>query len=410
MKNLAVTPQPIGIFPLPAGYLLLPPLPGVDVVQTALLQGQPPESWPEPFEFYRLALAGDPIAAHQALAAFDSPEARYNRFVLQADPAQFAALRAEFSGELAQLLEVVAYTLGYLETPPEPGQIEGERLAMVLMAQATAALEQNEAEAAIPLIEAAIAAARPVSPLFAAQLLSTLAETKYSQHGPDPFIIQHYQAALTLLEGSSLAETQAEMWLNLGIVYHDLAGGRRGALLEAVKCYQQALSVFSREAHPEPYALAQNNLALAYLSMPLQEAGDQLRMGIAVQALREALKVYTPESHPEQWASAQLNLANAYQYLPSAHPADNLAQAVELYEVVLAARDPAVDPSGYARVLANQGNALAHLGIFDHAVAKLEEARQIFERQGEAESAQTMVQLLAQIQFPTGNGQPHGPA
>jgi tetratricopeptide (TPR) repeat protein len=212
------------------------------------------------------------------------------------------------------------------------------------------------------------------------------------------FAVQHYEQAIKLLEPSSLHLTRAEMWLNLGIIYQEMARGQRSALLKAVQCYQEALRVFTRDNHPELYALAQNNLALGYLSMPLQEASDQLRMGIAVQALREVLKIYTRETHPEQWASAQLNLANALQYLPSSHPQENLIQAVELYEEVLAVRDKWQDPIGYARLLANQGNALAHLGIFPHARPKLKEALSIFEAYGEQEAAFSLMGVLSQIE------------
>lgn len=70
--------------------------------------------------------------------------------------------------------------------------------------------------------------------------------------------------------------------------------------------------------------------------MPMTEASDQLRLGVAVQSLRNALKVFTREDHPERWASTQLNLANSLIYTPSTHQADNLVEAVELYEGVIA--------------------------------------------------------------------------
>lgn len=393
---LSVTPQPIGIFPLPASYLLLPPVADGAAAQESLLQGRLPASLPDPWQFYHLALSGDSEAAYQALVGDSSPEAAFNRFVLKPDPNQYAALSLEFEGELRSLLDVVAYTLGFCADPPERGAVQAERLAFILMAQATQALEQDAPERAMTLLTEAAKVARPISPMFAAQLLGTLATTQYHHRGADFSLIQQYQEALTILEASDLAETRAELWLNLGIVYQDLANGRRGALLEAVKCYQRALAVITIDNHPEAYALAQSNLALAYLAMPLQEASDQLRIGIAVQSLREALKVYAPESHPDQWASAQLNLANAYQYLPSSHPEENLAQAVELYEEVLAVRRPETDPVGYGRVLANQGNALAHLGIFTHAIPKLVEARALFETHGETEAALSVTDLLAQ--------------
>ncbi|MCB9077956.1 MAG: tetratricopeptide repeat protein [Anaerolineaceae bacterium] len=408
ITTLAVTPQPIGIFPLPAGYLILPSVEGVETVLPALMQGQAPDNLPDSLEFFRLALDGELDAAYQAIAADGSLEAAYNRFVLKSSPESYARLARVFKGELRQLLDVVAYTIGYLAMPPRRGEAQCERLAMILMAQATDALERDDADRAIELLAEAAELTRPISPLFAAQIISTLAQTKYAQFGAAPALVQHYQDALKLLEPAGPAHIRAEMWLNLGIVYHDLASGRRGALLEAVKCYQQALSVLTRDKYPEAYALAQSNLGLAYLAMPLQEAGDQLRMAIAVQSLREALKVYTPETYPEQWASAQLNLANAYQYLPSTHPEENLIQAVELYEELLAVRRHSSDPVGYARVLANQGNALAHLGIFAQAVPKLQEARSIFEAQGETDAAASITNMLDQINFNMSNGNGHG--
>lgn len=399
MLPLSVTPQPIGIFPLPAGYLLLPAVPGVEAVQGVLLQGHIPRDLPPPLRFLEHALAGETDAACEVLTDDASLEAAFNRFVLRPDPAQYLTLCSEFTGELRSLLDVVAYTLGYLAAPPEPGETQAERLAFVLMAQASHALEQNDGDRAVQLLAEAAQAARSDSPVFTAQLLGTLAQTKYNFWGPNPALVQHYQEAIRLLEPSGLAQTRAEMWLNLGIVYQDMAQGRRGPLMEAAKCYQKALGILTRETHPETYALAQTNLALAYLAMPLQEASDQLRMGIAIGSLREALNIYTPETHPEQWASVQLNLANAYQYLPSTHPEENLAKAVELYEQILAIRRPDTDPVGYARVLANQGNALAHLGIFVHAVPKLEEAQIIFETQGESEAALSVASLLAEIKM-----------
>ncbi len=93
----------------------------------------------------------------------------------------------------------------------------------------------------------------------------------------------------------------------------------------------------------------------------------------------------------------QLNLANSLVYTPSKHQADNLVEAVELYEAVLEARDRDTDPLGRARVLANQGNVLAHLGVFDQAKAKLYEARFLFEELGDDDSVRTVRGVLDEI-------------
>ena len=144
-------------------------------------------------------------------------------------------------------------------------------------------------------------------------------------------------------------------------------------------------------------AAAHADLAAAYLTMPMVEASSQLRLGVAAQSLRSALTVYTREDHPEHWASVQLNLANSLVYTPSKHQADNLVEAVELYEAVLDARDRHTDPLGRARVLANQGNALAHLGIFTEARAKLYEARSLFEELGDEVSMRAVRGILDEV-------------
>jgi tetratricopeptide (TPR) repeat protein len=394
--------QPLGVFGLPAGFLLLLPGDGVAEAAEWLLNGRIPATFPAALRYYEHALAGDMAAAADALPAGDDPAVQVNRFVLQGTPAQYQVLCQRFNGvgdgRFRQILDVAAFTMGIIEAPPAVGDAQAEQLAFILMAQAAYALERQQPEQAITLLQSGIAAAEPVSPVLAAQLRGTLADTQFSTQGATPQVIQQYQAALQLLETSDLAETRAELWLNLGTAYQEMANGRRGALLEAVKCYQKALQTFTLESHPDLFALANNNLALAYLAMPLTEASDQLRSAVAVQSLRQALQVYDRDSYPAQWASAQLNLANALQYLPSTHPEENLTQAVELYEDLLAARSPQLDPLGYARLLANQGNALAHLGIFDHATAKLAEAQRLFEQCGEWETAVSVRELLTGMQ------------
>jgi len=47
--------------------------------------------------------------------------------------------------------------------------------------------------------------------------------------------------------------------------------------------------------------------------------------------------------------------------------------------------------------LANQANALAHLGIFDHATAKYTEASALFERIGDGDAVAVVAQQLRQI-------------
>jgi hypothetical protein len=56
-----------------------------------------------------------------------------------------------------------------------------------------------------------------------------------------------------------------------------------------------------------------------------------------------------------------------YSIYPQRNPSKNLLQAIELYREVLNYRREVKDEIGYARTLANMGNALAHLGKLSEA-------------------------------------------
>ena len=141
------------------------------------------------------------------------------------------------------------------------------------------------------------------------------------------------------------------------------------------------------------------NLALSYLAMPSNEHNHDLKTATAIQSLREALRYLDKEKNPDLWSSATINLANALQYAKSSHIEDNLWEAVALYEDVLKVRKKDTDPHGYARLIANQGTALSHLGAFSSAVPKLNEAKKIFEQIGDLEASKTVYEMLQEIQL-----------
>lgn len=391
-------PQPVGVLPLPAGGLLLPDVPGAAELVGELALGIVPTAWPAGCEFFGAAAAGDVDGALGLLdgALLDGdgdPVLRFDRFVLDPTPESYVALRAELEEPLLTLLEAAAFTAGLRDDAPGADGVDGELRAVVLLTAAADAVEHHGADRAIALLREAVDAARPVLPALAAQLMGTLAGFAHPDEAP-----QRYADALALLPYGHQTQVRAELLYDRGSALQSVAAGRGGMLKEAVRCYQQALVVFRRETHPQLFAEAQTNLALCHLATPMVEAGDRLRLGIAVQALRDALTVWTREEHPAEWASVTLNLANALQYLPSTHQQENLAEAVDHYEELLALRDPAVDPLGAARVLANQGNALAHLGIVDHAETKLVAARDLFLAGGDQASAEAVGVTLVELE------------
>jgi tetratricopeptide (TPR) repeat protein len=389
-------PQPLGALPWPAGMLVLPAVEGADAVAAALVRGEEPATWPDDLAFVRTALGGDADGA-AAQVAGDDAVAAYNRAVLVGGDGVWDALLAT-GGELRALVGTARFSLGLDDTPPTADGTTGEVRAVVRSARASAALEVGDPQGAVAELGLAAAdAASAASPLLAATLRATRAELLRERLDRPAEAAQEAARALTDLPMTTPAELRAELMVTRALSRQAVAGTDRGALLAVVADLQEALRTFREETHPEAFAACNQHLALAYLVMPMTDDGDRIRLGVAVSSLRAALRVYTPQSHPLAWASTQLNLANALQYLPSVHQEQNLDEAVQLYEELLAHRDPGRDPVGVARILANQGNALGHLGVFSDARERLGRARALFDSAGDDEGVAGVDEILTSL-------------
>ncbi len=384
----------LAFFPAPAS-LLIGPVKSDSVWLTSVKERAVwPESVPEDWTFYSLVLQGQIDQALQYLEG-DAWWQCFNRMVLTNDEETYRWLVKERSDqEVNAWLRSVGYVLGFEETVDCP-TLKGHYFEWMVWSGFL--MEQGKMLEAVQAVERAIENVAADFKSMRAYLQGLRVLTLFKIKGAQTSMIPQLRAALSELDAVELSDLKAELYMTLGMVYHEMAKGRRGALMEAVKCYQEALQFYNKTTHPEIYALLQNNLALAYLAMPMKESRDQLRKAIAVQALREALKVYTRETHPDAWASATLNLANALQYLPTSDPEKRLWQAVALYQELLEVRSPDHDPAGYARVLANQANALAHLGAFSRALPRYQEAVTYFERIGDTEAVQIIQQAIEEI-------------
>lgn len=389
-------PQPVGVFPLPAGYLLVGEGDGHDAVLEALVAGRRPSAFPPALRYYELALDGDLVGALDALTDHHDVLSRVNRFVLEPSLTELDQLRAEATGDLAAHLEMVAFVVGMRPHPPDPDATDGELAAMAHVAHATSALERHDRAEAIDHLEAAAQLAYPISRPLAGQISGQLANVQLDEGGKQRAAVT-FQAAIDALTGTDLRTSLAELHVTAGAMYQEMSEAAPRLMKQAIDHYLAALSLIDVATAPETFAVANANLGLAYLTSPMTEASDLLRIGIAVQSMREALTVFSAETHPDRWSSTQLNLANALVYMPSTHQAENIAEAVALYEDVLHVRDRHRDPQGRARVLANQGNALAHLGRFDEAKLRLHEARAIFEEFQEDEAVRTVRSVLDEI-------------
>jgi tetratricopeptide (TPR) repeat protein len=402
-SQIELRPQPVGIFPHAAAHLLLPPVRSnpdeSDPALRGLLAGDLTIQLPDEWEFFRVAAHGDPEAARQLIEAEDGEISAYNQFVLDPNDSVYQQLLLRFSGELKELLQIAAFAIGLSDQVPNDPALSDELLAIALATQAAAAMEEDDLPAARSLLSEATTAARGTSATLASMLLAQQAELMQSMPGiAVGLVMQIYREAIVLAQDCRLPLLLSNLYLQMGMVMQNASHGQRGALLEAVRSYQLALQNGITEAdHPELFAQVQNNLGLAYLSMPNVESSHQLRTGVAVQSFRHALRIYQIETHPDLWASVSMNLANALQYAPSSHPQENLIQAVEIYDQVLQVRSRAKDPVAYAIVLLNQANALAHLGIFRPALEKISESYKLFHWYEEVDKASVARELLENI-------------
>ena len=392
-------PQPLGVFGLPAGYLLVGDDPALDDVRIALAAGTLPDAFPPELRYYELALAADLDGAVAAIEG-DDLVSEANRLVLDPSADRLTAVleAATAAGDavIVSFAETLGFIVGLRAEPADGALVDGEFAAMAHAARATLALERHDAAHAIEELELASQAANPVSKAIAGQLMGQLANTQLDEGGAQRAAVT-FQAALDLLEGTDLFVSRAELHVAAGAMFQEMSEAAPRLMQQAINHYHQAMALVNADTAPETFAIANANLGLAYITMPMTEASDQLRIGVAVQSMREALDYFTPESHPDRWSSTQLNLANALVYMPSKHQGDNIAEAVDLYEDVLSHRDRQTDPHGRARVLANQGNALAHLGMFDDAKIRLHEARAIFEEFEEDEAVRSVRGILDEV-------------
>jgi tetratricopeptide (TPR) repeat protein len=396
--ELIERPQPVGVFPYPAGLLLIPPGDGHDSVRESLLAGKLPDAFPVGLGFLQAALVDDIDGSLARLAELDDddPVVLANRLVLAPDRRILELARRAATGALAEHVELVAFIVGLRIDPVDPATLDREFEVMARAARVALALQRRDVTAAAEDLEVAAQVAMAFSRPLAGQMLGQLANVQLDDGGTRRAQIT-FQAALDALADTDLATSRAELHVQAGAMYQEMSEAAPRLLKEAIEHYHKALGLIDVRSSPATYATANANLGLAYMTMPMVQASDQLRVGIAVQAMREALKVFQPDTYPERWSATQLNLANALVYMPSTHQADNIAEAVELYEAVLQHRDRQSDPQGRARVLANQGNALAHLGAFPEAKLRLHEARAIFEEFEEHAAVRSVRSILDEV-------------
>ena len=170
-----------------------------------------------------------------------------------------------------------------------------------------------------------------------------------------------YEEALPILQQLATAEEVAAAQMNLGLVLQSLVPENLARITDSIHVYHQALRVFTWEKYPQEYAILYNNIAIAYLSMPMSSERESLCQGLAIQSFEIALKHINIIDHPREYAMLQNNLGNALQYLVSSHPIENNLRAILAYDEALKVRNLQYTPLEYANTISNKANVLFNL-------------------------------------------------
>ncbi|MGL5133631.1 MAG: CHAT domain-containing protein, partial [Planktothrix sp.] len=103
--------------------------------------------------------------------------------------------------------------------------------------------------------------------------------------------------ALSVFTRKAFSQDWAMTQNNLGIAYWSRIQGEKAENIEkAIACYTEALSVYTRKAFPQDWAMTQNNLGIAYWSRIQGEKAENIETAIA--CYRNALEVYQPQAFP----------------------------------------------------------------------------------------------------------------
>ena len=219
-----------------------------------------------------------------------------------------------------------------------------------------------------------------------------------------------YEKALSVLNNEGLPEEIAEVEMNLGLVLQTLAAFNKVPIAESISAYQRSLNVFDRKKYPTEFAILHNNLATAFLSIPMNDERGKMREALAVQSFEAALEVVNLIDHPSEYAMLQNNLGNALQYVSSSHPVENNLRALDAYDEALKVRKPRDTPLEYANTIANKANCLRNLpddlenpqnGSTEKLFAARElyrEAQKIFAQYGDEGKQAAINEVLVEVE------------
>lgn len=146
--------------------------------------------------------------------------------------------------------------------------------------------------------------------------------------------IRHYEQALQVRTRECNPVRYAATMQNLGTAYRQLPTGERSAnILKANECYRIAMRIFTLSAYPLQNAALYNNLGNSYLSLPFADEESRTRNALlALEHLDRALRIRTQENYPIDYAVTQFNRGHAFLLLAASSVEGSLEKAAECFQ------------------------------------------------------------------------------
>lgn len=291
---------------------------------------------------------------------------------------------------------------------------KAEMLMEIAMGLQQQPKDVEDLHASVELYQQALELCATGPELLIARISARMATAMMATPSDTPDLLEQareaLEASLQTFSKQGIAEETAETEMNLGLVIQNLANVHRARIQDSISAYQRALRTFDKKKHPKEFAIIQNNLATAFLSIPFSDEKGKLREALAVQAFEEGLAVVSYVDHPSEYAMLQNNLGNALQYVSSSHRVENGFRALEAYDEALRVRTRRDMPEAYANTIANKANCIANLpddpvntdagnpkGLAN-AIGLYKEAQSIFEQAGETDKVAEVSHAISALQ------------
>ncbi len=160
--------------------------------------------------------------------------------------------------------------------------------------------------------------------------------------------------SLNILSDLALPELTGNALMQKGnLLYTWAQQGSPQFYRPAVETYQQAVRIFTKEDAPQVFATIQHHLAVLYSEMPDENKKRHIWAAVSVRCFEEALSYFTKDRFPYEYGMICNNYGNALIKFPQARNIDHTQMSLDYYREALQVRPADHWPQERALTLLN---------------------------------------------------------